>query len=268
MTQEAKKMMDSSTIFGENSEFERIAAVLGGAKVDSRDAKRSTPTLWSDLPALDHIAQLILEIDSHAAAQNESDEVKIRNHNRSLLAAQLGCTAEDIEAIVESYGDSWQQYVLDARIRQGMSSTHMRDVTWDRLEAATLKKLVILVENPVAKLSVAELLAVAKTANTANRGDRAIKGPGQGVGGGPVPQNHVQTNIFLGGDPANGVLPAGNLGTISLSLSQRVLKQLSTPKEIEGESERTLDSMEMMGIKDIQKIGEGIDKETDDDSKR
>ena len=245
-------------------DWEKVGAEMLGTPETRVDSRTPANLSQPKLPELNRIAQLILEIDSNAIGKNDSDEGKIRNHNRSLLAAQLGCVPEDLQAIVDSYGDQWQEYILEARIRAGLESTHMRDVTWDRLEAATLKKLVLIVETRGTTLTVAELLAVAKTANTANRGDRAIKGPGQGVGGGPVPQNHVQTNIFLGGDPANGVLPAGNLGTISLSLSQRALKQLTTPKEIEGESVRTLDSVEMMGIKDIQRIGEGIDKAEDE----
>lgn len=252
--------LDSEAITA-SKEFERIAEGLGGTRSESKVAPSVTQT---KLPPLDRIATLILEIDSHSISKNESEETELRNHNRSLLAAQLGCTLEDIAAIVESYGDSWQEYILEARLESGMNSTHMRDVTWDKLEAATLNKLMIVIERAGNRLTVAELLAVAKTANTANRGDRSIKGPGQGVGGGPSPLN-IQVNSFLGGDPANGVLPAGNLGTISLNLSQRVLKQLTSPKEIEGESVRVLDKMEMMGIKEIQKIGEHMDKTSKED---
>jgi hypothetical protein len=257
MTQQTAKQMDSEALTA-MEDFGRLEGAFGNPRVES-----SIPATLTQpkLPELNRIAQLILEIDSNAIGKSDSDEGQIRSHNRGLLAAQLGCTPDDLQAVVDSYGDQWQEYILEARIRAGHDSTHMRDVTWDRLEAATLKKLVLIVETSGNRLTIAELLAVAKTANTANRGDRAIKGPGQGVGGGPA---QVQTNIFLGGDPANGVLPAGNLGMISLNLSQRVLKQLSTPKEIEGESERVLDNMEMMGIKDIQKIGEGMDKATDE----
>src|SRR5882757_1934413 len=109
MTQTARREMDSTAVFDGSSEFERIAAALGGASVDSSMAKEVSQKSGT-LPQLDHIAQLILEIDSHAAGTSESEEQIIKSQNRNLLAAQIGCTSEDLEALVESYGEQWQEY--------------------------------------------------------------------------------------------------------------------------------------------------------------
>jgi len=64
-----------------------------------------------------------------------------------------------------------------------------------------------------------------------------------------------QTNVFLPASPADGVLPAANLGKITLSLTPRVFKQIEGQATREPTDSRMLDSIEMLGIKDIQTIG-------------
>ena len=56
-------------------------------------------------------------------------------------------------------------------------------------------------------------------------------------------------------DMPNGDLPGpGSLGTITLSLSKRVANQLALPKKEDVEGDRFLDSIEMLGARDVPSL--------------
>lgn len=198
---------------------------------------------------LSQIGELILMSDASIDVTGPGGE-KLWTESRTRLAASLGCTAEDLEEIASSYGDSWMELILNERIRRGTDSIAMRDVSWDRLESAVLKKLLAKVDSNAVR-EVGELLAIARVANTASRG-RGNMGKGNGGAG-----EGNQINIgFFPGNPQAGVLPAGDLGTIQLSLSSRVRTQLSNAipeaKVIEGQSSRILDNIEMVDLSSVQ----------------
>lgn len=211
-------------------------------------------------PEMTRIANLILQMDARAISQDPEKESEVREMSRKKLAASLGCTADDLQGIVEGYGESWAEKVLEERIRAGISATEARDVSWDRLESAALGKLLILVDsNKVG--TVQELLAIAQAGNRANRGNRPT--------GTPVPAqagNSYQQNVFLPGSPENGVLPAGHLGSITLSLSPRVMKQIEGDMAVEIGAEsktmRKLDSIEMLDLKAVQEAVQATEKQS------
>lgn len=250
--------------------------MLGGdlSKVDSK--------LFKPKPLreeLSRIAQLILAIDAAAVALTDSGkpESELRESGRKRLAAQLGCRIEDLLEIVGSYGEEkWESMVLEERVRRGIDSSYMKDATWDRLEGVVLRKLLLMVESD--KVSGAtDLLAIAKAANTAVRKGRIPGGvaPNMNKDGGGN-----ETNISIGfhpGNPADGVLPAGDLGTIQLKLSHRVRKQIDGTAERESVDNvspsssglefgdivenktattpgRFLDSVEMLSLESVQDV--------------
>lgn len=200
---------------------------------------------------LSSIGKLILAVD---AGLNPSDE----NYDESFvearvtLATRLGCQPEDLDAIVESYGDLWDALVLEERVRKGLDSDAMKDASWDRLEAAVLRKLNRLVDMDRIT-SVGEYLAIAKVANQANRGTgRMGKGNPPGTPG-------AQVNIgFYPGDPDRGVLPSGNLGTMKLTLSHRIQKQIEGTAVRDG---HTLSDLEMLSLNDLQQADDKRVKE-------
>lgn len=193
---------------------------------------------------LNEIQKLILQADLSAKAGDLDSQTAARK----AVATGLGCEIEDINEIVAGYGeDAWAIVVLEERIRRAEANPIQKDTTWDRLEYATLTKLVGLVESNKVN-AVGELLAIAKVANQAHRHHEK-----RGAGGG----NGMTQNIYVGGPgPENGVLPSGDLGKITLKMSHRTIRQ------IEGESVRnpgdpkTLDQMKMLDIKEIQRIGD------------
>lgn len=206
---------------------------------ESRDLEARAP--------LSQIAEMIRLADARSGANEE-----LRERNRIRLAATLGCSAEDLQEIVDSFGaEYWEQLVFERRIQLGIDSSVSRDMSWDRLEAAVLRKLIHLVdENRVS--AVGELIAIARTANQATR--RTVNQTPNPLGGGGQGMTTKLDIDFSPGDPANGILPSGNLGKISLTLSHRVKEQLESQRTIEGE--RVLDSVDMLDLKDIQAAGD------------
>ena len=193
---------------------------------------------------LSDVEKLILNADCMATPGDE----EARDTAREQVAIQLGCELEDIKEIVQAFGEeAWGIAVMEERVARATHAPMNKDQSWDRLEGVVLKKLLALVEgNKVT--SVGELLAVAKTANAAHRThDR--KG-----GGGNMAAN--QTNVYIGGDPNNGVLPAGDLGRITLKLSHRSVKQIEGSVIRNPEDPKTLDQMKMLSIQEIQRIGD------------
>lgn len=208
-----------------------------------------TKSLSDSRARLSRIAELLLVSDSRAVGgKDDGEDQELRRLGRVRLSQGLGCRVEDLNEIAASYGDSWDELVLEERLRLGIDSVALRDATWDSLEGATLRKLFMLVENNSVSNPM-ELLSIATAANRANRGRRNTGGaPAGGTG-----MTNI-TNIGLGfqpGDPDNGVLPAGNLGTIQLSLSTRVQKQLEGTV-VKNPDERIIDNVEMLDITGIQ----------------
>jgi len=216
-----------------------------GLKIKIAKAREEAGRKGSELSRL---AELILKVDSRIT----QGEPELLAAARARLAAGLGCKAEDLQEIVDSYGEEWDQMVLEERVKIGIEQTTFRDSSWDRLEGAVLRKLETLVEID-AVTSVNELLAIARVANMANRGDRGHKSP--------VPHGGamIQNNVFLPGNPENGVLPAGNLGKIQLNLTSRAMKQIEATAERTGQ--RDIDSVEMMTVEQIQAAGNRFEEE-------
>lgn len=205
---------------------------------------------------LSRIAELILRVDAHVLPVDGEDEDTTLRLARKQLAAALGCTTEDLQNVVDMYGVEWQEIVLEERIRLGIDSTQVRDASWDRLESAVLRKLIHLTDGNLVKDPM-ELLAIAKAANMANRGDRKMAAKdGKGTSFG------VQVNNFLPGDPNSGVLPAGNLGKITLNLTPRLVKQIEADPR--NKSERQIDSVDMMTLDEIRGVA---DEPKEDESK-
>ena len=208
---------------------------------------------------LSRIALLILTSDSKSWAPSEAEEAAARLKGRERLAASLGCRAEDLQEVADSYGEQqWAEMVFEERVKLGIDHVSIRDANWDSLEGAALRKLFLLVESNSVSQPM-ELLAIAKAANSANRGKRA-GAPSHQAGNG----NMTQINMGFGfqpGDPENGILPAGNLGTIQLSLSSRVQSQIAAPMQRVADGERVIDSVEMLDLKAIQAAGEESEQE-------
>lgn len=195
---------------------------------------------------LGKIEELILIGDARAVTATGVENEDSLTIARERLAAGLGCESKDLQEIVEQFGDDWPQLVLLERVGLGIDSASMRDATWDKLESATMRKLLVLVESDKVT-SAMELLAIAKAANQAGRGNRSAGMKNQ-------PPGDVHIGIGIGGQtPGNGVLPAGDLGSIQLTLSHRVRDQLSEVRESRGE--RVLDSIQMLDLKAIQTAG-------------
>lgn len=222
-----------------------------GGEAGAETGKELTPVGGRRLD-LSRIAQLILMCDcSVNPGLDKESYFETLGRARGKLAASLGCHPDDLQEIVDSYGESWDEIVLEERVRRQYDSTSFRDVSWDRLEAAVLRKLVVLVEESKVG-TVGELLAIAKVANGASRSFDSKKSPPNQPGGGVMFQ---QNNFgYVPGDPENGVLPSGNLGKIQLNLSHRVHEQMTKTIDHDGqEKRRIIDSVEMIGLDDVQK---------------
>lgn len=196
--------------------------------------------------AVSRLASLVLQVDVQCAHSDPAKEAEMLASGRARLAAKLGCQSSDLQEVVESYGPQWQEMVLEERVRLGTTAVAVRDLSWDRLETTMLAKLQALADtNQINTLP--EILAVAKAANQARRGDRAPQTPSPGN----------QMNVFLPGNPADGVLPAGHLGRINLSLTPRMVKQIEG--QLVPANDRAIDRMQMLSVEDVQRIGDSID---------
>lgn len=210
---------------------------------------------------LTRIAELILFTDARSIPPIGSNvtQEELRAKMRERLAIQLGCTVADISTIVDSYGEHWEGLVLERRVAMGIQSQIVREQSWDKVESLSLAKIIFLLEHDRVS-SINELLAVARAANQATR-KTGVPPPPAPAGGNVGMSTHIHINGLEGGyspgDPDNGVLPSGNLGTIRMSLSHRVQGQLAkasaSPDEIQ---DRVIDSVEMLDLKTVQKLEE------------
>ena len=217
-------------------------------------------------------AVLILRVDARAIGKDDEAEAEAKRVGRRRLAIQLGCTPESLQAIAETYGDLWQEYVLEERVRFQIESAENRDVSWDSLEYAVLKKLKRLVDADRVT-GINELIAIAKVSNSANRGERKTV-----AGNGGVTVN--QQNNFLPGSIEDGILPSGNLGRINLNLTPRFMRQIDGTSQHLHDSDgnevntgegaaapqkslpgRILDSVDMLTVREIQDAGDQWEKD-------
>lgn len=208
-----------------------------GLKIDNYDS-------------LSEIEKLIVLTDLTVIPQeDEAAYAEALKNARKRLAMQLGGRVEDIEEVVALH-DDWDDIVIGQRVKRNLNQSLDRDNSWDRLESAVLIKLNALVENNLV-VGVSDLLAIAKAANSANRPQTH---PHRQMQNG---QTFQQFNQFNLGNPDEGLLPSGHLGTVRMSLASRVVKQLQGPT-LEGEvvkgekKERLIDSVEMLSLEDIQ----------------
>lgn len=177
----------------------------------------------------------------------DSDQIKD-------LASRLKSTPEELLAIVSMVDEKvWGEQRLRKLVE--FESISYIGYNWDRLEAAALHKMSELVATGRVS-DIDKLLSIAKAANAASRkGNKPPNplqdSPGVGIG--------ININNFNGGE-VNPMLPgAGNLGHVTLTLTNRTVEQLARGREIDGESQRLLDNAEMLGEDDIKELGKIID---------
>lgn len=226
---------------------------IGGFNLleDALEAPAPLTAKTQEPPKLGELAQMILSNDAICVHSNPATAEKMKLESRERLALLLGVSTQDIQDIVDMYGAWWTHFLVQERMKLMPVMTQRRDVSWDRLEMTVLGKMQALVETRQS-LTLAELLAVGRVANQANRGDKRGSGhPQQPV---HTHQTNIQSNLYLGGNPAQGILPAGDLGKINLSLQPRLVKQIES-QAIRTGLDRSMDGLEMLTIKEIQAAG-------------
>lgn len=117
---------------------------------------------------------------------------------------------------------------------------------WDALEAMAVNRLARVVQEAGDRLSTKDAVAIAAMANKAVR-----RGNGEGA---PPRASLSIHNPNRGGDGMTLELTGGNLGSIRMSLTQRVQEQLEQPRIInaepkEGEGRRMLTLEETRNVK-------------------
>ena len=179
--------------------------------------------------------------------QEVPDEIvlpKSDSHMRA-LAMRVAISIDMLEAIREDIdSDLWSQKKLERVIR--MEIIRNRANNWEEIEAIALEKLKLRIEHT--SIDESALLQIASQANRMNQVANLRSEPASG-GNVMVQINNVNR------DMPNGDLPGpGSLGTITLSLSKRVANQLALPKKEDVEGDRFLDSIEMLGARDVPSL--------------
>jgi hypothetical protein len=219
---------------------------------------------------LSQIALLILESDMRTAGQGSVRPAK-DSELRQLMSHQLGVTVDDLEEIVESVEEQywegvWEELLVEGKVSLALNSNIMRSSKWDELESVSLQKLNKLVMAGAVR-SADSLLAIANAANRANRSNDKGRSPAM-----------AQTvNVILGeqaheNEEGGVTLPSGNMGTIRLSLSSRVQRQLMTTPD---SGSTVLRSSKMLNVSQLRALANGeaedaeiIEPETDEESDR
>lgn len=180
---------------------------------------------------------------------------------KAALAKRLMVPESELDQIREMTDSSrWQLERMKKTLE--IEQMKQRGFSWDRLESAVLQKLNKLVEHgKVANID--QLMGIAKLANSATRRGASSLGAGEAdMKNGAATPSGVNIQINQGID---GGLPGpGGLGTITLSLSARTVKQLSTGRTVDGESERMLDSVEMLQPEDIPMLNRVVSGQKDE----
>jgi len=143
-------------------------------------------------------------------------------------------------------GTSWQNAVIVVRSVEMMNHNTMA-TGWDAIEAMALNRLGDSLNAIGDKLDPMKALEIAQAANKAQR-----RHLGEGNRGASV---SVRTGAN-GELSADVELPAGNLGSIRLSLSQRVRDQLGEAKTIDAKPNA---ERRMLSIEDTRSLLDGRD---------
>lgn len=205
------------------------------------------------------IAVLLLESDVRIAVGQRSGDLRpvAQHESRLKLAAYLGVSSEDLEALVDeiesAMGENiWSLMILEERTRLALDSKALRASSWDRIEAVAIEKLGQLVQADRIR-DPDKLLAIAKVANQAVRPGHGGTAAKSGEGG----QVNVGINI-LGGE--DNKLQTGDLGQITLTLSSRVRRQLERPKEATS----ILAESQMLDVKELREVAGGGNQTVED----
>lgn len=167
------------------------------------------------------------------------------------LAKRLRGSPDEFAMIISEIGE--EELALK-RMERLLEAERIRnkDVNWDRLEDAVLSKLDAAVRKGELK-KPAELLAVAQVANRAVR--RSQGGGGMG--------NHTTINLTNGegGKTAISLPGAGQLGSMTLTLSAKTVSQLGKGiTTIDAIPNKFSDSIEMLGGKDVPQLSKLADE--------
>ena len=229
-----------------------IEARVDAVAAATRNRQKIAGDALANLKASESKAREVAAVARGEATVDGGVRPRVDHPSRLALANALGVMAEDLEDVVvqveAAFGDGiWNLLILSGRTELALESKAIRSSRWDHLEALAVSKLVTLVERGAVK-NASELLAIAATANRATRhspnGDNAERG------GASQTQGGITMNIFGGGNVPKGDLPgAGDLGTIQLSLSSRVKRQLAAPKSDEA---RVLQDSKMLNAEDLR----------------
>ncbi len=166
------------------------------------------------------------------------------------IASGLGIEIEDLESLAETIagqgGTESQNWKNAVMILKASVVMNQQTITggWDGIEAMAVQRLGQFMNAQGSNLSVKDALEIAQVANKANR-----RHLGEGVRGG--------TNITVrqgggGNSDLDMELRSGNLGSIRMSLSQRVQAQLATPRTIDQETRES--NREMLSLTDTRNL--------------
>lgn len=178
--------------------------------------------------------------------------------DRNVTASQLGVEVSDLAELIESLiqaPDSktaqqvWQVGVICLKTAK-MQTNQVLATTWDQVEALAVSKLAEAIQHVSGKtVDPMKLASIAKTANSAIR-RQAGEGSGRaGPGGG-----------------LDIEMQSGELGSIRLRLSPRVIEQMSNPSKVIDSIAKDVTqprSHEMLRLKDIRPIAEEMDSAAD-----
>lgn len=165
------------------------------------------------------------------------------------LAEHMRSSPEEFRQILESSDPDELQDQKEKKLLERLN-IRKSGYNWDKLESAVLMKLGQLVESR--RITTAEqLLAIARVANSATR-----RGSGQGNGNmGNNGNNMTQVNVFTNPTGGHPELPGkGNLGTISLTLTQRTVQQLSRDRIIDADAPRLSERVEMLTPEEVPSL--------------
>lgn len=164
------------------------------------------------------------------------------------LARRLRSSLEDFEMIIRMTNPQEFSAKRLERLLQ-LERIRNRDASWDSVEDGALRKLALMLEGR--NLKLAEVLAIANTANRASR----TRGGGQMA---PTSVTNIQVNG--NGSPSVELPGPGGLGTMRLTLSKKTVNQLGQGITIDVEPEKYTDSIEMLEGKDVPLISKMADE--------
>ena len=165
------------------------------------------------------------------------------------LAKRLRSEVTDFENVMEMTNPEEFATKRLERLLQ-MERIRNRSLNWDSVEDAALHKLVGILEGKT-QLKVAEVLAIASTANRANRAREGNQMAGNG-------NTYIQVNGS--GNPSVELPGPGGLGTMRLTLSKKTVSQLGQGITIDAETEKYTDTIEMLGGGDVPMLSKLADE--------